>query len=580
MSYISEESIQEVQHATDIFELVSRYFPLKRTGSSYKALCPFHEEKTPSFVVTPQKQIFKCFGCQKGGGVFTFVMEMEKVGFPEAVRILAERAGITLKENAKGDDGGADRNDLYRVHEWAESYFRRLLLSSPEAAQAKEYLIRRGIGDDVAEQFQLGYALDSWNGLLNAAKKINFSERLLLAAGLILSGQESSSYYDRFRGRLMIPIRDPQGRVIGFGARALGDIEPKYLNSPETAIFNKGRNFYGIHLVRDVLEKERTACIVEGYFDMMMPYQHGFRNLIATLGTALTTAHIGLLKRYVDKVILLYDADNAGRKASERSLDMLLGEEIDIYVAELPQGMDPCDCVVNGKADALRQAIASPREIFSFLVDSLTAKVDMRTPAGRTKAIEDILARIASVSSPIKREVLIRQVSERFQMDEKVIRTTAAAIVRRRDDGATPGKEGMDRDQLLGRELVAIMLYKPDLIPEVRKHLAAEEFPTELSKRMAGGIFSVCDRYGTFSQGAFVKGLEENDREALDVVADILSRDSPNDRYEEWLKGCLTTVERIRRSKRVRELNVMMKDAAERGDADKILLEKQSLWKK
>lgn len=582
MPYISEESILEVQRAVDIYEIVSGYFPLKRSGSHYKALCPFHDEKTPSFIVSPHKQMYKCFGCQKGGGVFRFVMDLEKLEFPEAVKMLADRAGIALRYTGGGQGPGIDRGELYRINEWAAGYFRRLLLSSPEAERAREYVANRKVEAPISETFNLGYAIESWDGLTKAARNAGFGEQTLLGAGLVLRREESGTVYDRFRGRLMFPIKDPQGRSIGFGARALGNEEVKYINTPETAVFSKGRNFYGLDLVRDEVEKEKRVCIVEGYFDVILPYQDGFRNIIATLGTALTRAHIDHLKRYVDKVILIYDADNAGRKASERSMDMLIGEDIDIFVARLPKGFDPCDCVAKGKADALREAVVHPMEIFDFLVESIGAKIDATTTAGKARAAEEVLARIAAVPNPVKRDVLLQRLAVLFGIDEKALRAQMRAP---EDRGPAPSmgalKTESDPMAVVGREIVELMLESNDLIPEVRKTLPLEDFPSLESRRAAEKIYELFERYGAVQRQEIVNILTQD----APAISSWLSgaEGEPTDKpLAKRLEGCLKALTRRNREKKIRDLNVQLAEAEREGRRERvndILREKQAIWK-
>ncbi len=264
MALIADETVLEVKRSVDIQEIVAGYIPLKRAGASYKGLCPFHEEKTPSFIVTPQRQTFKCFGCGKGGDAISFVMAKENVDYPEAIRILAAKVGIAVKYKEGGKEG-IGRDDVYRALEWAQEYFRSLLLKAPEAEVARVFFAGRGVNDETSDLFKLGYSMDSWDALLQRGRKAGFDDKILAAAGLVIEREGRGGYYDRFRARPIFPIHDPQGRTIGFGARTLKkDDHPKFLNSPETAVFSKGRGFYGLHLSKEEIEKTRTVYIVEG----------------------------------------------------------------------------------------------------------------------------------------------------------------------------------------------------------------------------------------------------------------------------------------------------------------------------
>ena len=429
MALISDETILEVKRAVDIYEVVSGYFPLKRAGANYKARCPFHEEKTPSFNVHPEKQIYKCFGCGKSGDTIKFVMEMERVEYPDAIRILADKAGIEVKYSG-GSEGGIDRRALQQANEWAGGVFREQLLNAPEAEVARQFLAQRGVNAETAETFGLGYALPEWDSLLLRARKNGTTDRIMVAAGLARERESRSGCYDYFRGRVIFPIHDPRGKPIAFGARKLREEDqPKFLNSPETALFRKGSGFYGLHLAKEEFETTKTAYIVEGYLDVIVPYQAGVKGLIATLGTALTGEHLKILRRYeVQKVVLVFDADAAGQKASERGLDLLLKEDVDIFIAELPEGMDPDDVVLKLGAPALRERLEKPREIFDFLMGSLARKHGGETPAAKGRIVNEMMERLGQIPDPVKQEILLQQLAGRFGTEERALRAGPARV--------------------------------------------------------------------------------------------------------------------------------------------------------
>ncbi|MBI2931250.1 MAG: DNA primase [Planctomycetes bacterium] len=526
MALIADESVLEVKRAVDIAEVVRSYVPgLKKAGANYKALCPFHDEKTPSFNVHPEKQIYKCFGCGKAGDAISFVMEMEKVDYPDAIRALAERTGITLQYRETGTRSGPRKEDLYRVNEWAAGVYRELL-SGDEAAPARAYLKKRGVSREAEEQFRLGYSLDEWEGLLSRGRKAGFDDSLMLAAGLAIERDGGRGCYDRFRGRLMFPITDARGKVVGFGARALGDEEPKYINTSETALFSKGRHFYGLDAQREELEKTRCVHIVEGYFDVILPYQHGVRGLVATLGTALTRDHLKVLRRYVEKVVLVFDGDEAGRRANERGLDLLLGENMDLFVAGLPADEDPCDVVVNHGADRLREALSARQEIFDFLVDSVRAKHGEETTAARARAIDDILERIGRIPDAVKVDLLIRRLAERFRLEERSLRQGL-----RRKIAVGPGEAAQEDEptpapeEVVGRVLLGLLVTRPESAGDIRRDVPLERFPGAVTRQIAekayanpslsgGDLLALLDES---SQRQVLAGLleeEVDDREA------------------------------------------------------------------
>lgn len=354
MSLFTEDFIEQVRNANDITEIIGEHVHLKRRGQNFLGLCPFHAEKTPSFSVSPDKQMYYCFGCHASGTVFNFVMETAKVSFPEAVRALAMRANIPLPA-AMADSPAvqAKRKEmelLYRVNKWASEYFYRQLLQSSEAEGARNYLVRRGLSADLVEKMRIGYAPAGWTNLVTAAERGKVPIDALVKLGLIAPRQQEG-YYDRFRARLMIPITDTRGRTVAFGGRVLDDSLPKYLNSPESMLFDKGRLLFGLHYASPFIRKAGRAVLVEGYMDCLSAWQFGIGHVVASLGTALTVEQARLLKRYTSQVILCYDADGSGLQAALRGLDILIRAGLQVRVAALPNGLDPDDCLRQYGAD-------------------------------------------------------------------------------------------------------------------------------------------------------------------------------------------------------------------------------------
>jgi len=548
--FISQESILEVRRAVDIHEVVSSYLPLKRKGNSWWACCPFHEEKSPSFHVLPEKQFFKCFGCQKAGSAIDFVMEYEKVDYPESIRILAQRAGISLRYEG-GHGPGIGKDEIFKANEWAAQLFRKLLLTAPEAELARRYLVSRGVNDEISERFRLGYAADSWDHLLRAAHGGGISEKALHAAGLVVE-RERGGHYDRFRGRLVFPIADPLGRTIGFGARTLKDEEPKYLNTPETAAFSKGRNFFGLHLIKDEMEASRTLYIVEGYFDVMLPFQAGVRGIAATLGTALTRDHLRILRRYVDRVVLVFDGDKAGREASIRGVDILLAENMDLFIAELPAGEDPADCVVNRGPEKLRECLERPTELFEFILKTAESRVDLSTPGGKARVVEETMERLSQVSDEVKRDILLQQLARRFELDPALLRARLRKAASPEPPMPTAPSGRKPAVESAAEELLALLLAEPGHRATVRTILAAEDYPSDQTRRIAQRLYGW---EGTVSDFAAV--LETPEDRAL--VAHLATREFAGIPAEERIHGCLDTLQR-HRFRRSRE--------AERGQGD------------
>jgi DNA primase len=561
MRYVTEEAILRVQETADIVEVVQYYIPLRRSGANYKALCPFHDERVPSFMVSPSKQIYKCFGCQRGGGVFNFVMAMERVEFPEAVQILADRFGIQL--NWGGQEEGIAKKELYRVNQWAADYFHHQLLHS---RHARDYLQKREINKETIEAFRIGYSLPG-DSLYHSARKAGFSEAVLERAGLIQQRYNAKGYRDYFRDRVMLPIFDLRNRVIGFGARALRNEEPKYLNTPETPLFRKGASFYGLSTAIQEIQRLGTAYVVEGYFDVLIPYQYGIKGLIATLGTALTPDHIKVLRRYVKRVVLIYDPDKAGEEATERGLDLLLGEDMEVLIVRPPCGLDPADCVLKEGKQSFLLHLQHPEELFAFILKRVSSRGDTSTISGKTWVIQEILRKVYQVRDPIRRQVLLQRVCTEFNIDQKILATF-------RPDTPSKYREERQQGQLsveerLVWELVEIMLFENRFIPEVRKRIPLGTLSDERLKGLMQTIWRVHELTGRV-EGAEVMALVKGDEALIPTLSDLLQRGPRDNRFRERLEGCIMALERRRLRRRVSELQTELAKAKRNGDQGEV----------
>ncbi|NLE65296.1 MAG: DNA primase, partial [Elusimicrobia bacterium] len=384
MGLIPEDVIGQVIDRTDIAELIGSYIPLKRAGRNFKALCPFHHEKTPSFVVNPDKQIFHCFGCGVGGNALSFVMKHERMDFPEAVRMLAARANVPIPEETPQDRARDDmRQAVFSVNELAAAYFHEALIQgrSAEVEAARDYLKKRVVGKKTAERFRIGYAPDSWDGLLKVLRDKGFSDGVIERAGLAVRHETKGTLYDRFRGRVIFPILDVRSRPVAFGARAIkADDRVKYINSPETPVYTKGQHLYGLNWAREAVAAKDALVIVEGYLDFLRPFDRGFENIAASLGTALTTDQVRLIRRYTKNIVMLFDMDTAGQSATLRSLDLLLDEEMNVRVATLDEGKDPDAFVLNRGIEAFEERVKAARDLFDFELDLLAGRYGEDTP--------------------------------------------------------------------------------------------------------------------------------------------------------------------------------------------------------
>ncbi len=423
MGTIPTEVIEQVAAANDIVEVIGSYFPLKRAGTTWKALCPFHQEKSPSFTVNPQRQIFKCFGCGEGGGVFKFVGLYEHISFPDAVRKLATRAGIPIIEErgstSEDDRQHEARRTLLRLHTEAAEWFHDNLMKRELARPARDYLKGRGLTSEIARSWQLGYAPESWDALLDWALDQGYKRSTLLQSGLVKLRDEErpeSEVYDRFRGRLMFPICNDVGEVIAFSGRILtSETETaKYLNSPETPLFRKGSVLFGLQKTKRALIEANSAIVCEGQLDLITLFEAGLTNVVAPQGTAFTEGQARILKRYVSEAVLCFDADAAGQKAAERSLEPLLENNLTVRVAEMPAGQDPDSLVRSEGAEIFGARIAAARDFFDYWIERQTSATDLTNLNAKMQIARELAETVARVHDPLMRNEVISKVSARL----------------------------------------------------------------------------------------------------------------------------------------------------------------------
>lgn len=461
------DSINEVKRRLDIVEVIASYMPeLKKAGRNFKAICPFHQEKTPSFYVFPERQSWHCFGaCSTGGDAFSFVMKKEGIGFGEAFRILAEKAGVPLTLG-RAEDGETEADKLKRINEAAAEYYHRLLFQSPGGLKARAYLAHRGIQDESMRRFQLGYSPDSWDSLLQQLLKKGYGQSDLIAAGLVIERERGEGTYDRFRNRLMFPIRDMNGRVLGFGARALDDSLPKYLNSPQTAIFDKSGVLYGIEHARPAIRKQDSAVVVEGYLDVIVAHQHDFSNVVASLGTALTEKQVGLIKKLTKSLVLALDADTAGQMATLRGIEVasqtfdhkvvplptsaglvkyedVLDAEIKVMV--LPPGKDPDDTIKDDPKQWER-LLGEAAPVVDYTFQLVISGVDATKASDKSSAVDRLLPLIAEIKHPVRQAHYLQKLARVMGLDEKDLSSAMKQLrlnqidIRRESNRARPSR--------------------------------------------------------------------------------------------------------------------------------------------
>ncbi|MDQ7798896.1 MAG: DNA primase [Candidatus Edwardsbacteria bacterium] len=569
MARIPEEIIDDVRQSNDVVEVLGQYLSLKKTGSTYKALCPFHQERTPSFVVTPAKQIWHCFGCGKGGNVISFLMEHDKVSFIEALRTLAKRANITLPSSDDYKEGAHDL--LYQANEFAAKFFQERLASGIGAA-AREYLKNRGISDQSVELFRLGYAPNAWEDLIKAAGKQGLSLQLLKEAGLIIARDESNGYYDRFRHRIIFPVFSLSGRVIGFGGRSLEqNPQAKYLNSPETPIYHKGRGFYGFCQAKSPVQDAGKAILVEGNFDLIIPYQHGFKNILATSGTALSSDQAKLLSRYARQAVLCYDPDAAGQNATDRAIPLLLEAGIDVKVAVLPHEMDPDLAVRREGEQAFAAIIETAITFIEFKVMRARLMSDLSQVADKSALVNNLLNLLALVSDPVKRRLYIKELAEAAGLDESFVLDLA-----RKKDGLKP--EGNNRDAPLNNlpdwegDILSILLRRPENIDTILPELSSQGLASPRLIGLLKKLGAIYQDTGRLDGAGLMMKFEDREEQSL-LSGSLIHKDMPDDSLDsadndaQLLSDYMAKLRKQNLKPRLKDIQHEIKQAEKSGDS-------------
>jgi DNA primase len=501
--HIPEEKLAEIRQAVDIVEIIAESVLLKKSGKNFSGLCPFHAEKTPSFTVSPDKQIFHCFGCGVGGNVFSFVMKRDGIGFGEAVRSLAARSGVDLPERSPSPRAQRQRSEeaaFFEVNRLAADYFRQALLQQAAGRPALDYLARRGVTRQIMEQFELGYAPKGWDHLLGYLTRKKFAPVLMEKAGLVVPRRDGSGYYDRFRDRIIFPIHDERGRVAGFGGRVMDDATPKYLNSPETLVYTKRRVLYGLHQAKDSCRTAGTAFIVEGYLDLIALHQYGIPHSVATLGTALTPEQIRLLARYAGRMVLVYDSDDAGIRSARRCIDLFWKEHADFrrgdifreehadtHILVLPEGHDPDSFLHTHGVDAFRRLAQDAPGIITFVMEQAVLRHGLSTE-GKIRIVSELQSYLGAINDSVARALYVKQLAERIRLDETVILErvkalagpTAAGRPGGRSDAADPSPSVPA--ERFEQRIIAMMLQFPEILPEIVKGAVLEDFANPLLK--------------------------------------------------------------------------------------------------
>lgn len=515
--FIPEDKISEIQNSVDIVDIISEVVLLKQAGRNFTGLCPFHSEKAPSFSVSREKQIFYCFGCGAGGNVFSFLMKHEGLPFVEAVKKLARRTGIEIPDHEMSPEMKKrinEKEQLYAINKDALVFFQKSLKGSL-GQRAVQYLQARGIKKEVIDFFHIGFAPRGWDNLVQFFSKKKVRLDAVEKAGLIAARGSGKGFYDRFRDRIIFPIFNTRNQIVGFGGRVMDDSLPKYLNTPETPIFNKSRNLYGLCQTRGACREASTAFVVEGYFDLIALYQHGIENVAATLGTALTLDHVRTLKGFVKKAILVFDSDDAGTKAAARSISLFRQENVEARVMVLPRGDDPDSYVFRLGARAFNEAADQALGIISFLMESAIAKHGL-SMEGKLSVVSEMKGALSAINDPVARSIYIKELSERINVDQNaVLEMIRKESFRSRkcnlySKGSSRGYDvdQVNQDQSSGKTLVgttyraeskiiSMMLQCPEMLPEILSYDVLELFEDENLKSVGKAILFLVETTGS-----------------------------------------------------------------------------------
>ena len=589
-----------IKEKLDIVELIGETVQLKKAGTTFKGLCPFHGEKTPSFTVTPTRETWKCFGCGRGGDIFNFIMERDGVDFPTALRSLAGRAGVELSERTSRED--AQRKRLREALDAAISFYHQVLTSHPVGAEARDYLHGRGFSDETISTFQLGWAPDAWDALSSAlTRRRNIAAADLEGAGLVGRRRSGRGVYDRFRGRVIFPIRDASGGATGMTGRILGaqgeDTGPKYLNTPQTMLFDKGRTMYLIDRAKSAIRKSGLAVLVEGNTDALMAHQAGFENVVCSMGTALTAGQVELLTRYAPRIALAYDVDAAGQNAATfgaTELTALVGEIerspyrgrlTDVDVVRLPDGRDP-DEIIRDDPGIWRAATEEPQPIMEFLIDRAAARHDQRSVSGREKLVAAVLPTLRNISDPVRRDGYVQMLARRSGVEE---RTLLEAL--RRPEPSARGGGARDAGHVGARINLEAVMAQPDALdpraveraiepaeatllrlillfpgryPASAEQLEADPFVTTPARELWKALGTALHTDGTkhFDRGAFIADLEPTVRA---VAQTLMARTDPlpddEDQVQQAIDQSLLTLERARLSEQIEYTRARLAEA-------------------
>ncbi|KXG75892.1 DNA primase [Thermotalea metallivorans] len=563
--HVNEEIIEEIRRRNDIIDIVSRYVPLTKSGRNYKGLCPFHHEKTPSFMVSDEKQLYHCFGCGEAGNVIHFVMKMENLDFIDAVTLMGQWVGIHVEEissNKQEKEELSRKNKIYEINREAALFYYKNLLKKNSPGLA--YLKQRGLEESVIRRFGLGYAENHWETLNTYLIRKGYDQEFICSAGLVLEKKTKDGFYDRFRNRVIFPIINTTGNVVGFGGRALDDSLPKYLNSPETSVFHKGNNLFGLNLAKKEIGKDRKIIVVEGYMDVISLYQHGIRNVVASLGTALTKPQGEMLKRYSDEIIIAYDADAAGQKATLRGLDILNELGCKVKVIRLTEAKDPDEFVRRKGKDAFLEEVERALPFLDYKIILAKMENDVRTTEGRIQFVKAVAALLKQIKSPVEVDAYIKKIALESQISEEAIKREIFGN-HMYDPSRQLQKPFFNRDKYRSkadrhtnkysvqsvkpiqkqgyveaeRSLLKLILQDKEIFSKIKTIIPYSDFTDSVHQKIAKMIYGCYEMHGKISMEMLLNDL---DIEEVKILGDIRQIVVPEENVEKALMDFIHTM--------------------------------------
>lgn len=567
---IPQNFIDEVQARTDIVELIAGYIPLKRAGRNFKALCPFHGEKTPSFVISPQKQIFHCFGCGEGGGVFQFLMFMEKITFPETIELLAKRLGLDIPYQR--GNSVKDKSTLYEAVQQAADFYHSNLKENKSLGLIRQYLTKRFISPETIDKFKLGYASGS-NILMNYLRKSGYKLEALEKAALVSGGK--FGFRDSFRDRIIFPIFDNRSRIVAFGARTAssGPNSPKYINSLEGLLYSKRNHLYGLNFAKEEILRKEYVIIVEGYLDMIIPYSAGIENIAASLGTALTVEQIRLIKRYVQRVVLMYDSDRAGQAATMRSIDLLLENGLRAQVAMMPQGYDPDSLITEKGKKYFLELVEKPCDFFDYKMTILKESHDAASIEGKTRIAKELLITISKLNSEIEKYEYIRKLAQSLGVREEIVIAEYRSNFAKGYDSQTAAGGFNQKPQahnlvpITEKVVFKFMLTARQAFAIAKKNLKEDYFESEVGRKTAAYFFNSFNEAPADSLPALLAGIK--DKEISGFISKILMDDDiPLDK--DVFKESLLKLRKKGTMQMKKTLQNQIKEAEKKGDKNRV----------